>query len=242
MTSMYLQYIRAPFLCADFCECRRVESVGSEVGGSGDSEGSYSVEECSDLINIQELCSGTIASPCDCQTSQQCQVYCIGITLLYVNLSITNPHTHARTYARMTHTFTHSVYLPMLEMGHCVYWTVMEMATQTKPWGIALLLTSNHTAVLILALLHQTLIRKTCHLVLEMIQVHNILKGKRLYLAHWIFQLLVAFFTVAHQTVLDCAEETDAVWNIMWPFTPGGDTVTVSCGVDFVGEREYETE
>ena len=120
MTSMYLQYIRAPILCADFCECRRVESVGSEVGGSGDSEGSLSVEECSDLINIQELCSGTIASPCDCQTSQQCQVYW-GITLLYVNLSITNPHTHAHTYARMTHTFTHSVYLPMLEMGHCVY-------------------------------------------------------------------------------------------------------------------------
>ena len=33
----------------------------------------------------------------------------------------------------------------------------------------------------------------------------------------------------------DCAEEVDGVWNILWPFTAAGVTVTVSCGVDFVG-------
>ena len=30
------------------------------------------------------------------------------------------------------HTIKHSAHLPILEMGHCVCWTVMEMATQTE--------------------------------------------------------------------------------------------------------------
>ena len=34
---------------------------------------------------------------------------------------------------------------------------------------------------------------------------------------------------------VDCPEETDAVWGILWPFTTPGVTVIVSCGVDFVG-------
>ena len=44
-----------------------------ENGASGNSEDSLIIEECSGL-NIQELCNGTIASPCNCQASQQCQV------------------------------------------------------------------------------------------------------------------------------------------------------------------------
>ena len=35
--------------------------------------------------------------------------------------------------------------------------------------------------------------------------------------------------------ITDCPEEVDEDWNIQWPFTPAGVTVTVSCGVDFVG-------
>ena len=37
--------------------------------------------------------------------------------------------------------------------------------------------------------------------------------------------LFIAVITV-------CPEEVDEDW---WPFTPAGVTVTVSCGVDFVG-------
>ena len=33
----------------------------------------------------------------------------------------------------------------------------------------------------------------------------------------------------------DCPAGLDEVWNIQWPYAPAGSTVTVSCGVDFVG-------
>ena len=33
----------------------------------------------------------------------------------------------------------------------------------------------------------------------------------------------------------DCPEDIDELWSIRWPFTPAGHTVTVSCGVDFIG-------
>ena len=46
-----------------------MHNVG-ENGTSGNNEDS---EECLGL-NIQELCNGTIASPCNCEASQQCQV------------------------------------------------------------------------------------------------------------------------------------------------------------------------
>ena len=36
--------------------------------------------------------------------------------------------------------------------------------------------------------------------------------------------------------IAGCPEEVDQVWNILWPFTPPGVTVNVSCGVDFVGK------
>ena len=37
----------------------------------------------------------------------------------------------------------------------------------------------------------------------------------------------------------DCPEDVDSVWNILWPFTPPGDTVSISCGVDFLGTYIY---
>ena len=60
-------------ILTDFCECRPLDDVG-ENGASGNSEDSLIIEECSGP-NIQELCNGTIASPCNCQASQQCQVH-----------------------------------------------------------------------------------------------------------------------------------------------------------------------
>ena len=59
-------------ILTDFCECRPLDDV-VENGASGNSEDSLIIEECLGL-NIQELCNGTIASPCNCQTLQQCQV------------------------------------------------------------------------------------------------------------------------------------------------------------------------
>ena len=52
------------------------DPISSGNGGSGDSnrldpEESESV--CPNL-DIQELCNGTLASPCDCDSSQECQV------------------------------------------------------------------------------------------------------------------------------------------------------------------------
>ena len=38
----------------------------------------------------------------------------------------------------------------------------------------------------------------------------------------------------------DCPAGTDEVWHIQWPFTPAGSTVTVSCGVDFVGNVIFQ--
>ena len=33
----------------------------------------------------------------------------------------------------------------------------------------------------------------------------------------------------------DCPAEVDEVWSIRWPFAPISSTVTVSCGVNFIG-------
>ena len=38
-----------------------------------------------------------------------------------------------------------------------------------------------------------------------------------------------------HFNLKDCPANVDEVWNIQWPFAPAGTTVTVPCGVDFVG-------
>ena len=35
----------------------------------------------------------------------------------------------------------------------------------------------------------------------------------------------------------DCPENTDDVWQIQWPYAPPGTTVTVPCGVDFIGKE-----
>ena len=103
----------------DFCECRQVQVMNNKE--SGNNEGGHTPEECPDGINIQELCNGTTASPCDCQSFQECQVCknkegLANTTILSATCANTTPH---------------SVHLPMLVMGHCVCWTVMEMATQT---------------------------------------------------------------------------------------------------------------
>ena len=33
----------------------------------------------------------------------------------------------------------------------------------------------------------------------------------------------------------DCMEDIDEVWGLQWPYAPGGEIVTISCGVDFIG-------
>ena len=43
------------------------------------------------------------------------------------------------------------------------------------------------------------------------------------------------FVSITLNHIADCPEEVDDVWNILWPFTPAGNPVTVSCGVDFIG-------
>ena len=39
----------------------------------------------------------------------------------------------------------------------------------------------------------------------------------------------------------DCPENTDDVWQIQWPYAPPGTTVTVLCGVDFIGKERHFT-
>ena len=59
---------------ADFCECRQTSTQSSSDNGSGGSgDGDLMNNLCSVDLNIQELCNGTLASPCDC-TSLECQV------------------------------------------------------------------------------------------------------------------------------------------------------------------------
>ena len=36
-----------------------------------------------------------------------------------------------------------------------------------------------------------------------------------------------------------CEDEIDAVWEIQWPNTLVGNTATVPCGVDFIGNDIY---
>ena len=55
----------------DFCECRNV--LQALPIGSGGSGGDMSLDQCSLDLDIQEICSGTVASPCNC-TSPGCQV------------------------------------------------------------------------------------------------------------------------------------------------------------------------
>ena len=45
----------------------------------------------------------------------------------------------------------------------------------------------------------------------------------------------VIYKTITTVYFLDCPAEVDEVWNIEWPFATAGSTVTVSCGVNFVG-------
>lgn len=130
---------------------------------SGNNEGGHTPEECPDGINIQELCNGTTASPCDCQSFQECQVSknkegLANTTILLSTCANTTPH---------------SVHLPMLVMDHCLCWTVIEMATQTDLSGLAPLVISRCTAVETLVPSLLILIRVTLHHVWEMKEVHE---------------------------------------------------------------------
>ena len=59
---------------ADFCECRDVQMMSiSDIMGSGNNDEALAIEECPTL-DIQELCNGTVASPCNCQPFQACEV------------------------------------------------------------------------------------------------------------------------------------------------------------------------
>ena len=56
--------------------------LASSSDGSDDGVGSAGDTECSLDIDIQQLCNGTLASPCDCVSSQECQV-CIILSYVY---------------------------------------------------------------------------------------------------------------------------------------------------------------
>ena len=79
------------FFCfADYCECRSVlQSPGYEYNTDSFSEQGSSMSfvsaqgestlepalECSNRnASFHEICNGTLASPCDCVTSAECQV------------------------------------------------------------------------------------------------------------------------------------------------------------------------
>ena len=57
-----------------------VNLIGSGNQGSGGDDGGdilqpmETTNDCSVELNIQRLCNGTFASPCDCETSEECQV------------------------------------------------------------------------------------------------------------------------------------------------------------------------
>ena len=50
-----------------------LQTSGPISSGSGDSVLLEPESVCPNL-NIQELCNGTLASPCDCESSQECRV------------------------------------------------------------------------------------------------------------------------------------------------------------------------
>ena len=59
----------------DFCECRQGLSGTIRSGsGSGDNKCLEPQTQLFMELDIQELCNGTLASPCDCTSSSECQV------------------------------------------------------------------------------------------------------------------------------------------------------------------------
>ena len=53
----------------------QTQQTTSGNGGSGNDGNLLEPRsECSADLDIQELCSGTLASPCNCELSQECQV------------------------------------------------------------------------------------------------------------------------------------------------------------------------
>ena len=68
------------YLTLDSCECRQV--LQTQADGSGEmtsSGGSGGVlepqsEQCPVDLDIQNICNGTLASPCDCDSTSECQV------------------------------------------------------------------------------------------------------------------------------------------------------------------------
>jgi hypothetical protein len=154
---------------SDFCECKQVQvmSVGDNEG-SGNNEGTLTFQQCPNMILVQELCNGTIASPCDCQPFQECQC--------------APPYVGDGS-------------LCVLDSDGDGY---PDRALKTCSTGDQQTYCSEDTCPF--APNHDQSDTSPC---------------------------------VGDET--DCPEEVDEDWNIQWPFTPAGVTVTVSCGVDFVG-------
>ena len=75
------------------------DSSGDGVGSADDAL--LPETECSLDIAIQQLCNGTLASPCDCMSSQECQVYhyvCSNVCIHFWYLLLyTHTHTHTLT-------------------------------------------------------------------------------------------------------------------------------------------------
>lgn len=60
----------------DFCECREVHISATIRSGSGSGDDKLLEPQTQIFreLDIQELCNGTLASPCDCTSSSECQV------------------------------------------------------------------------------------------------------------------------------------------------------------------------
>ena len=52
------------YLTLDFCECRQVLQTQADGGG-----------DVTSSADIHKICNGTLASPCDCDSTSECQVY-----------------------------------------------------------------------------------------------------------------------------------------------------------------------
>ena len=119
-----------------------------------------------------------------------------------------------------TNTHIHSVHLPMLEMGHCVWWRWLPRQSSEDllhlwqadvlPWGHLSLCPKSWSEW------HLTLCRRW---------------------NRYLFWCLME----RHSHFFLRPEDRDENWNILWPFTPAGVTATVSCGsILLVNSRWYK--
>ena len=143
------------------------DSSGDGVGSADDVV--LPETECSLDIDIQQLCNGTLASPCDCMSSQECQVCIFTIMFVPIQASVTfycivYTHTHTLYYIQtVTFVILYSVSRHMLVMGHCVCWILMQMDIQILLLAHVQMKTLPCTVRLTLVATHQTQTRQIFH-------------------------------------------------------------------------------